>query len=430
MPPDRPQEFALLQSVSRISCLANELRLKILGTLANGPRTASQVAAELGEPATLIHYHMKRLLDADLVREVAVAAESKGRASERYYLALARHLFVDPGIACTDPATVKTLVGSMEQAMDAWQREKVFGVDLQALAQRIIGDCLQTAPGDRILIIAQPQVREIVERLFLEAEARGGRPIMRPWSREYALARLDRMPRERLEQDPFSPFDQLEQLDAVVLVSSTQPSAVEPTAEQRQKLPLLLQGLTRWQRELRRRGVRHVELSIPASGDLGSGTLSPVDAMALYWRTFDATPEELLQAGESWQKRVLAAQDGQGVTWLEVRDDEGNRLHFPALAAKPHWNTGRLTREDASAGRTMEEFPAGSIAWLPAPGAACHGRLRAPRLAIHGTLWHELLLNSKTASSCACPARATKTSKSAWGKPAATCAAPPNCASA
>ncbi|MEZ6020197.1 MAG: hypothetical protein R3F17_08865 [Planctomycetota bacterium] len=146
MPPDRPQEFALLQSVSRISCLANELRLKILGTLATARVLPARWLRNSGEPATLIHYHMKRLLDADLVREVAVAAESKG-APASATTSLSPGTCSGPGHRLHGPRHRKDpggLDGAGHGRLAAGKG--VRRRRLQALAQRIIGDCLRAAP--------------------------------------------------------------------------------------------------------------------------------------------------------------------------------------------------------------------------------------------------------------------------------------------
>jgi leucyl aminopeptidase (aminopeptidase T)/DNA-binding transcriptional ArsR family regulator len=392
MPSPEPDEFAVLHTTDAIGCLANALRLGILRRLVEGPRTGSQVAEELGEPAQLVHYHLKRLLEHRLAREVAVPEDTKGRKSERYYRAVARHLFVDPALGCGDDATVRAVGAALEGAMDAWQRRHVFGVDLAAVAARVVGDCLDIQPGERVLLVAQPPVREIVEHLFVEVEARGGRPVVRPWSREYVYARLDRTPLERLASEPFAPLDELDSLDAVVLVSATQSAAAEPTPAQRERLPHLLRALGEWLRSVRERGVRYVELSVPARGDLVGGALPPSDAMGLYWRALAAPPAVLDAAAEALAAPVRAAADADGVAVLTLEDSHGGRLDVPVLAARPHWNVGRLTADDARAGRRAEELPPGSLAWLPAPGRAASGALTAPRLALHGAVWRDLEL--------------------------------------
>lgn len=74
-------------SVEQSKLLGNTLRIKIIGALYDQPKTAKQVATQLGETPGNVHYHIQKLHKGkliDLVEEKRV-----GGVIEKYYLATA-----------------------------------------------------------------------------------------------------------------------------------------------------------------------------------------------------------------------------------------------------------------------------------------------------------------------------------------------------
>lgn len=390
MHPSDPVDFERLDSVAQIGCLANEHRLAILGELVGAPMTGAQVARSLGLTAQLAHYHLSRLLEHGLVVEVSAGEASKGRSSERYFRSRARHLFVDPGLACRDDDTTSALVSSFEAILDAWQRREVLGVDLASVARRVVGDALAIGAGERVLIVSQPQVREIVEHIYIEVEARGGLPTLRPWSRDYALARVERFEEGALRSRPFAPLEELDGLAAVVFISSTQHAGPSPSARQSERLPHLLRALGEWMRALRTRGVRYLELSLPARGDLEHGDVDSSEALAIFWRSLQSAPEVLGAAVDALVATVSTGTTGAGSeAELLLTDARGSHLRVLVDAHQPHRNIGRIHREDALAGHLAEELPPGSVAWFPVDGSG-DGQLLLPYSVVRGRRFRDV----------------------------------------
>ncbi|WP_419186076.1 helix-turn-helix domain-containing protein [Rohdeia mirabilis] len=361
-PPPDPRDFDVLTTPEQIASLAHADRLAILGELVDAARTGSQVAERLGLPVPRAHYHLARLVKDGLVVEVGL--ESKRFVQERFYRAVARHHLVYPHHAGVDQETGNAVVRAFEEVFGAWRRRAMLDIDLGAIARRIAVDALRVRAGERVLIFGPPQVQKIADMLFVEIEALGGRPTLRPWSREYIFARLERMDDPRVRELPFMPDDETDALAGVVIVTSTQPSGAEPTPEQRKNLPHLLSAHTTWLRRLRELGVRQVELSVPVRGDVDKGELSVDEALALFWRALAAEPDLLERRVDAIVESLGSAQE------IELRDSRGGQLRFAFDDRLLHRSIGRLSDEDLERGHVSEGFPAGSLLLVPLPGTA------------------------------------------------------------
>lgn len=370
-----PSDFDVLADPQQIAALGHADRLAILGELVAEPRTGSQVAERLSLPVQRTHYHLKRLVELGLVIEVGLA--DRRFKQERFYRASARHHLVYPAHVSSDARTSRAVIDAFERVFDTWRRREMLDIDLSEVARRVVIDTLRVQPGERVLVLGPGQVREIAEAIFLEVELSRGRPSLRPWSRDYIVARLARMSDEAVRGLPFVPPEDTDELACVVMVTSTQPAGTQPDATQRENLPFLLEALTAWQRTIRERGVRQVELSVPVRGDVEHGDVTVEEALTMFWRSLAAAPDELATRVDALLERL----GGNGA--LELADANGNTLEIAVDLARPHRNIGRLTDADIASGHVFEEFPPGSLVLLPVPGAA-RGRLSFAYVALAG----------------------------------------------
>ncbi|MEZ5980243.1 MAG: helix-turn-helix domain-containing protein [Planctomycetota bacterium] len=365
----------MLTDPEQIASLGHADRLAILGELVDEARTGSQVAERLGLPVQRTHYHLGRLVKDGLVVEVGLA--DKRFKQERFYRAAARHHLVYPAHGATDEATSRAVLEAFERVFDVWRRRELLDIDLAAVARRVVDDVLRVRPGDRVLVMGPPQVREIQDAIFLAVEMRGGRPSLRTWSREYIYSRLDLMKDEATRSLPFVSDADTDDLAGFVFVTSTQPAGPEPNERQRDNLPRLLEALTTWQRRLRTLGVRQVELSVPVRGDVEDGELSVEEALATFWRALSTDSDVLSARVDALLARIDGRED------LALIDDVGGRLDLRVDAARPHLNIGRLSDADLAKGHAFEEFPPGSLTLLAVPGKAS-GELTFPYVSVGG----------------------------------------------
>jgi DNA-binding transcriptional ArsR family regulator len=87
------RDVAYLDRIEQAEALLKPQRIEVLRRLAE-PRSCTEVAAELDQTPQRVYYHVKRLLDASLVRQVA---ERRVRGiNEGIYQAAARSYWLSP----------------------------------------------------------------------------------------------------------------------------------------------------------------------------------------------------------------------------------------------------------------------------------------------------------------------------------------------
>jgi DNA-binding transcriptional ArsR family regulator len=87
------EEVYKVKSLKELKALANPKRIQILKLLVESPKSAKEVADELGEPQNKIHYHLKELQRAGLIR--VEGEKRKGNLIERLFRSRAKFFTVD-----------------------------------------------------------------------------------------------------------------------------------------------------------------------------------------------------------------------------------------------------------------------------------------------------------------------------------------------
>lgn len=85
-----------MKSLDQVRTLAHPVRLKLLETLAECPRTTKQAAAIIGVPTTRLYHHVNALEKVGLIK-LKETRPVRG-VVEKYYEAVARKIMVGPGV--------------------------------------------------------------------------------------------------------------------------------------------------------------------------------------------------------------------------------------------------------------------------------------------------------------------------------------------
>jgi DNA-binding transcriptional ArsR family regulator len=129
------REVLVLEQLAQVEALLKPQAIEVLRQLAE-PRSCTEVAERLGQTPQRVYYHVKRLVDAQLVDQVA---ERRVRGiHEGIYLAAAKSYWVSPRLVGR--------IGSLRQAQDAFSLG--FLLDLVEEVQSDIAalDLDKTAP--------------------------------------------------------------------------------------------------------------------------------------------------------------------------------------------------------------------------------------------------------------------------------------------
>lgn len=98
---NRMKRIHTVEDLVALRALTDPLRKEIIRELQHEPRTASQLAAALGEKATKLNYHVTELERNGLIE--LVETRMKGNLQEKYYRAAAEMYRVDPRLFAEGP---------------------------------------------------------------------------------------------------------------------------------------------------------------------------------------------------------------------------------------------------------------------------------------------------------------------------------------
>ncbi len=159
------QDVAYLDQLTQAETLLKPQRIEVLQQLAE-PRTCTEVAARLDQSPQRVYYHVKRLVDAGLVDQVA---QRKVRGiHEGIYQARARSYWLAPGLVgriggrrARDELSLGYLLDLMEQV-----QADVAGLDRAAPELPSVGIAgeIRLPPGQRAEFLAD--LRSTLQDLF------------------------------------------------------------------------------------------------------------------------------------------------------------------------------------------------------------------------------------------------------------------------
>jgi predicted ArsR family transcriptional regulator len=157
-------DIYMLESLEQVRALADPLRIQLVAAFARGPRTTKQVADAMGVSPTKCYRHVAILEDAGLL-ERAHSAKKRGTV-EQYFVAVARHLAVDPTLFEGDEhdevlARFRETIG---QALDSTTHEMLRTLRAQhecAPAE----EPLQMVVGHFSTRLSRQKLSELTERL-------------------------------------------------------------------------------------------------------------------------------------------------------------------------------------------------------------------------------------------------------------------------
>ncbi len=361
-PPDPIQDVRILDSVKELRVMADVTRLEIMRLLSRTAMTGTMIAREIGIPANRAHYHLQRLLSVGLVQQVRTGR--KRWRDERYFVSVARHFVVDPQLGCRDAGTTATLRRAIETAFMDWRRAEVLSLDWTPLVRRLVRESLQVRPGEHVLVAHGPFVLELAEAILVEIDTVGAIGHAKPWSRNVLVRTLDSHSPAELDQLRFVPESIDRELGAVILVTSSLVQGTPPTTAQREKLPHFLEMLSRWDRSVKERGIRNMEVALPHRGEFAEGELTAEEAIDTFWRCVEGDPGLHCARGRQLQDRM------QGRPEIRVSCPEGTDLRFQSEPALTRVHDGVISTEDVRDGHTSDRLPSGLLSVVPREGSA------------------------------------------------------------
>lgn len=155
------KDVKIVSKHSQVMELANDLKFEILKDLIRSEATCQQLAAAFGESKQKIHYHLNKLLEADLIQLVE-SAPSSGK--EVYYRAAAKNYVLDFALG-------EHMSEGTTNSRDVIQNilENEYGLPLAMIASRLLKDSLKLKPRQKLLIVTGKYNLPLVEKILVEA---------------------------------------------------------------------------------------------------------------------------------------------------------------------------------------------------------------------------------------------------------------------
>lgn len=157
-----------LETIEQMRAIADPLRVGIIQALAFQAMTATQLGGALGLPANKVHYHVRELEKAGLVR--LVETREKGGILEKYYRTVARDFRV--------PTALFSAAPDESVAVIADHLERILHEYLQALSRRARTSTKE--PAELTLVSGRLWLTEEEDKRLTEEVEKLAEPYMKP----------------------------------------------------------------------------------------------------------------------------------------------------------------------------------------------------------------------------------------------------------
>lgn len=146
---------------SQVMELANDLKFEMLRELIRSAATCQQLATAFGVSKQKIHYHLNKLLEADLIKLVE---DIPSNGKEVYYRATAKNFVLDFSLGEHLREGTINGRGVIQSIL-----ESEYGLPLSVIASRLLKDSLKLKARQKLLIVTGKYNLPLVEKILLEA---------------------------------------------------------------------------------------------------------------------------------------------------------------------------------------------------------------------------------------------------------------------
>ncbi len=362
------RELTVVDRDAQIKALSNPERVRILALLIERPGTAKQVADWIGATRGRVHYHIKELEKAGLV-EISTKVENGG-VVEKYYRAVARNFYVTRGIG-----EHTGLAGDVEKMISAsmlgWRRREILEVDQDAIARKVIRDCLDTRPGDVVIIRGDLMQRDIIQPLDRAVGSAGGHCLVltgRGPLSDFILQWKESLRSVIVIEEPLEyPFE-----NGSTVLPEESPERREAFLRRlvESGTEFLYAGIPGYpledpvSRELINGGTRFIYLGYPTPQKAEVMGIDFHDLHDACWTALDADYRELERRCESLKGTL------EGGREIRITSEIGTDLTFSIESREVFVDDGIISEWEVEHGRGWGHLPAGKVIVAPVAGTA------------------------------------------------------------
>jgi leucyl aminopeptidase (aminopeptidase T)/DNA-binding transcriptional ArsR family regulator len=363
-----PRELTVVDRDAQIKALSSPERVRILALLIERAGTAKHVADWMGATRGRVHYHIKELEKAGLV--VITRKVENGGVVEKYYRAVARNFYLARGIGEHEglAGDVKEMISA---SMLGWRRRELLDVDQNAIAAKVIGDCLDTKVGNVVVIRGDLSQGDIIQPLNRAIEDAGAHCVVltgRGGLSDFILRWKDDLSSVIVIEEPLE----------YPLENGYDETAAAPNGRRETFLKRLVESGTKFlyagipgypledpvSRELIGAGKRFIYLGYPTPQ---KAEVMGIDFHALHdacWAALDIDYRDLERRCASVRRVLKAARE------VTITSEGGTDLRFAIDGRDVFVDDGVISEWEVEHGRGWGHLPAGKVIVAPVAGTA------------------------------------------------------------
>ncbi len=151
----------IVNKLSQMKAINSELRIKIINELILNPATGQQLSNIFGLSKQKIHYNLKTLLNANLIKIINI-----GNNKEVYYKAKAKNYVLDFSLSNNNGEKSKNNRILINQILES------HNIDLTKIAANLLENSLKMQAKEKLLIVSGEYNMSLVRKILVEASKR------------------------------------------------------------------------------------------------------------------------------------------------------------------------------------------------------------------------------------------------------------------
>ena len=355
------KDISVLSDLEKVKAICDPLRIKLLKLLIQQDLTAKQLASQVHQSSSKIHYHVKELEKQGLIELVHTV--EKGGILEKYYRAVANNYFIDQSLGDYFEKNETRSVDFVKKDILSWRRVHRLKVDVQALAHKIVETSLQIKQGEVVAIIAGTQQMDLIEPLTVEIQRVGAYPLLTlntPRVKEQLIEEASSLYLEkyfRLLAETFRPVTTLIMLEHIV-----DPFMVKDIPHE--QIESYRKAWANVRNQLYERKVKWAFIGYPTHTQAANMNLDFIQLHDTFWKSIDIDYHQLEDSAS-----MLAEILRQGKK-VQIRSAKGTDLQLSIEGRNPLIDDGMITDEDLKKDDTFINLPSGEVYLAPIEGSA------------------------------------------------------------
>lgn len=350
------KDISVLSDLEKVKAICDPLRIKLLKLLIHQNLTAKQLASQVHQSSSKIHYHVKELEKQGLIELVHTV--EKGGILEKYYRAVANNYFIDQSLGDYFEKNETRSVDFVKKDILSWRRVHRLKVDVQALAHKIVETSLQIKQGEVVAIIAGTQQMDLIEPLTVEIQRVGAYPLLTlntPRVKEQLIEEASSLYLEkyfRLLAETFRPVTTLIMLEHIV-----DPFMVKDIPHE--KVECYRKAWANVRNQLYERKVKWAFIGYPTHTQAANMNLDFIQLHDTFWKSIDIDYHELEDSAS-----MLAEILRQGKK-VQIRSAKGTDIQLSIEGRTPLIDDGMITEDDLKKDDTFINLPSGEVYLAP-----------------------------------------------------------------